>query len=41
MASAKAAGLYLFIKYTKITGSGRHDDLNMNNPDPNMKILIV
>lgn len=34
-------GLYLFIKYTKITGSGGYDDLNMNNPDPNMNILIV
>jgi hypothetical protein len=32
---------YLFIKYKNIAKGGEEDDLNMNNPDPNMKILIV
>jgi len=41
MGSGKAIWMYLFIKYIKIIDSGGYDDLNMNNPDPNMKILIV
>ena len=37
----KGEELYILMKYRKITAGSGRDYLNMNNPDPNMKILIV